>query len=260
MQKKGSWLHRFLVFALFVPAAWAQTASLGGRVLDSSGAVVVDVAMEALDVATNIRFNATTNSEGLFLFPTLRPGSYVLSAQAIGFAESRLNQVVLEVGQTGSLTITLQPAGVAEFVEAVESAPLLETIRADRGAVIENSFVLSVPLNVRNPLQLVNFTPGVTAGGLTGSYNVAGTNTVSQTQTNAWRINGGKASTNEILLDGATNIQAYGNQAAAVPQVDSVQEFRVLTSPYAPEYGRTVRRRDQLCHEERDQQLSRNGA
>jgi hypothetical protein len=150
-----------------------------------------------------------------------------------------MERLVIEVGQARSVEVQLKPSAVVETVEVQDASPLLETARADRGAVVENSFVLSIPLNVRNPLQLVNFTPGVTGGGLSTAYNVAGTNTVSQTQTNVWRINGGKASTTEILIDGATNIQAYANQAASVPQVDSVQEFRVNTTPYSPEYGRT---------------------
>ncbi|MBY0373066.1 MAG: TonB-dependent receptor, partial [Bryobacteraceae bacterium] len=70
-------------------------------------------------------------------------------------------------------------------------------------------------------------------------FGTSGTNTATNTLTNSFRINGGRAATNEVLLDGAANTTAFSNQTAGLPQVDAVQEFRVLTSPYAPEYGRT---------------------
>lgn len=99
--------------------------------------------------------------------------------------------------------------------------------------MVENQFLKSIPLNVRNPMLLLTLAPGVT-GGLN-----AGINTASQSTTNNFRINGGRGATNEILIDGASNTGTYNNQVSAMPQVDSIQEFKVNTSPYAPEYGRT---------------------
>ena len=99
--------------------------------------------------------------------------------------------------------------------------------------MVENQFLKSIPLNTRNPLFLLNLTPGVTTGRL------AGDNTASQSTTNNFRINGGRGGTNEILIDGAANTGTYNNQVSAIPQVDAVQEFKVNTSPYAPEFGRT---------------------
>ncbi|MCS7024466.1 MAG: carboxypeptidase-like regulatory domain-containing protein [Bryobacteraceae bacterium] len=228
----------FFLLALAASAS-AQTASLSGRVLDSSLAAVQGALVEVKSLATQTKLTTQTNAEGFFLLPTLNPGAYSITITADGFATATMERALLEVGQVRTVEFKLQPRAVAETIQVTDASPLLESARADRGAVVESSFVLSIPLNIRNPLQLVNFTPGVTGGGLSGVYGAAGTNTVSQTQTNSWRINGGKANTNEIQLDGATNIQAYANQAAAVPQVDAVQEFRVHTSPYAPEFGRT---------------------
>jgi hypothetical protein len=91
----------------------------------------------------------------------------------------------------------------------------------------------SIPLNLRNPLFLLTLTPGITTGRL------AGDNTASQSTTNNFRINGGRGGTSEILIDGAANTGTYNNQVSAIPQVDSIQEFKVNTSPYAAEFGRT---------------------
>jgi hypothetical protein len=122
---------------------------------------------------------------------------------------------------------------VTESVTITDTAPLLTVNRPDRGSVVENKFVTSIPLNVRNPLFLLTLTPGVTTGRL------AGNNTASQSTTNNFRINGGRGGTNEILIDGAANTGTYNNQVSAIPQLDSVLEFKVNTSPYAPEFGRT---------------------
>jgi hypothetical protein len=114
-------------------------------------------------------------------------------------------------------------------------APELEVNHPDRGNVIESEFVQTMPLNIRNPLQMVNFAQGVTPYSLD-----SGNNDASEAYTNTFRINGGKIATTESLLDGGVNTTQYDlNAIAAVPQVDSIQEFKVLTDAYAPEWGHT---------------------
>ena len=141
--------------------------------------------------------------------------------------------MTLEVGQSRTLNTQLIVGQVQDAITVTDTAPLLTTNRADRGTVIENKFVTSIPLNLRNPLLLLTLAPGVTTG-----LN-AGINTASQSTTNNFRINGGRGATNEILIDGAANTGTYNNQVSAIPQVDSLQEFKVNTSPYAAEFGRT---------------------
>src|SRR5258706_178577 len=85
-------------------------------------------------------------------------------------------------------------------------------------SVVDITVVQSIPLNIRNPLQMINNAVGVTPGSAD-----SGNNNVSQSRTNTFRINGAKASTTDIQLDGAANITAYANQAASVPQVDAVE-------------------------------------
>ncbi len=120
------------------------------------------------------------------------------------------------------------------------TAPELVTDQPDRGNVIESAFVQNTPLNVRNPLQLVNFAQGVTSFVYGNGITSSGQNDTSQAFTNTFRINGGKLSTTESLLDGGANTTLYDyNAVADVPQVDAIQEFKVLTTAYAPEWGRT---------------------
>lgn len=224
---------RIFVFFLFCVTAFAQNAVVSGRVTDPSQAVVPNASVELTNRATAIKTATTTNAEGYFVTPPLPPGVYDVAASAPGFSTVRLEAVTLEIGQTRTLAIRLLPGELQQSVTVVDVAPLLTTNRADRGTLVENKFVTSIPLNLRNPLFLLTLVPGVTTGRL------AGDNTASQSTTNNFRINGGRGGTNEILIDGAANTGTYNNQVSAIPQVDSIQEFKVNTSPYAPEFGRT---------------------
>src|SRR6202034_211955 len=106
---------------------------------------------------------------------------------------------------------------------------------ADRGLLIEPTFVQSIPLNIRNPLQLIDFSAGVTKG----DDGLSGQDSTSESRTNTFRVNGAKAATTDVLIDGAANTTSYYNQDAGIPGVESVEEFRVYTDAYSPEFGRT---------------------
>ena len=224
-----------LLLALGATLAHAQSSVMSGRVTDSNGAVITSAAIEIENTATGIHTIATTNGSGYYQFPPLAPGAYILDVKVNSFAESKVTDVQLEVGSSREINITLRPAKTQQSVTVTATAPELVTDNAERGNVIESQFVENTPLNIRNPLQLVNFAQGVTP------YNSeSGNNDQSEAYTNTFRINGGRLSTTESLLDGGTNTTPYDyNAIASVPQVDSLQEFKVLTDAYAPEWGRT---------------------
>src|SRR5262245_30150579 len=225
-----------LVFLLVCAAATveAQSTTVQGLLRDQSDAVVPNAAVELKNIKTEVVVRTVGNDQGLFLFPPVVPGDYMLQAETTEL-KATVNGLKLEVGESRTVNITLLPRQLEQDITVEAAAPQLITERPDRGNVVESEFVENVPLNVRNPLQLINFAQGVTQA----NSNASGTNVVSQSYTNSFRINGSKGSTTEILLDGAANTVAYANQAANVPQVDAVREFRVLTTAYAPEYGRT---------------------
>ncbi|MEO8591711.1 MAG: TonB-dependent receptor [Candidatus Solibacter sp.] len=220
-------------------AAWGQNAIVSGRISDSSGGVIADVAVELINRATQVKLPTLTNGEGIFVFPSVPPGAYEVNARITGFAASHIDSVTLEVGQSKTLNITLTPGDMKQSLTVTDETPLITTNRADRGTVVENQFVTSIPLLTRNPLLLVTMTAGAIGTTTPGGGLVAGDNTVSENQTNFFRINGGRNRSNEILLDGATDTGAYNNQAAAIPQVDAVQEFKINTNPYDAELGHT---------------------
>jgi hypothetical protein len=218
---------------------FAQSSAVSGHVVDSAGLPIPNAAVDIVSAATSETHGALTNSEGYFQLPPVTPGSsYVIHASAPGFAQVTIDKVKVEVGTSRSIDVTLSPAGLAESVSVTAAPPELVTDQPDRGNVIESEFVQNTPLNVRNPLQLVNFAQGVTP--FVGLGTSSGNNDVSQALTNTFRINGGKMATTESLLDGAANTTEYDyNAEADVPQVDAIQEFKVLTTAYAPEWGRT---------------------
>ncbi|MCZ2078006.1 MAG: TonB-dependent receptor [Bryobacteraceae bacterium] len=224
----------FLLLLCTLPVL-GQNAVVAGRVVDSSGAVVPGSALELRNTATNVVLKTTSNAEGLFVFPPVIPGVYDVTAAAPGFSTAHLNGMNLEIGQSRMVNLTLSPSAIAETVTVDDVAPLLTTDRSDRGTVVENQFLVSIPLPTRNPLLLVTLTAGVTPGNVL----TAGDNSLSQNQTNEFRINGGRMQTSEVLIDGASNTTTYNNQVAAIPQVDAIQEFKVYTNPYDAEFGHT---------------------
>jgi hypothetical protein len=178
----------FCFAALLLPFALvAQNALVSGRVVDASDAALPKAGVELTNRQTGIRTATVTNEEGYFVLPPLPPGVYDAAASAPGFSSSRLEAVTLEVGQSKTLTFQLRPGEVKESITVTDAAPLITVNRSDRGTLVENKFVGSIPLNLRNPLFLLTLTPGITTGRL------AGDNTASQSTTNNFRINGGRA-------------------------------------------------------------------
>jgi hypothetical protein len=230
----GQWV---VLISLILPTStgFAQSSAVSGHIVDSTGSAVQGAQITITSTATNVMDDVRTNGEGYFQFPPLVPGSYVVHVSASGFGMVKIENVQLEVGGSRSLNVTLTPQTVTQELTVTASAPELVVDHPDRGNVIESEFVQNMPLNIRNPLQMVNFAQGVTA-----LSTDSGNNDVSQAYTNTFRINGGRLATTESLLDGGANTTLYDfNAIAAVPQVDSIQEFKVLTDAYAPEWGHT---------------------
>ena len=213
----------------------AQSARVSGQVTDSRQGAIRACEVVLRNTASGAEFRTLTTDSGSFLLPPVPPGTYEIAASMAGFATERLTGLTLEVSESKVIALVLQPASVHEVVEVVDTPPELTTDRPDRSVVIDRAFVASIPLNVRNPLQLINFSPAVTKG----DDGLSGQNVTSESRTNTWRINGAKGATTDIAIDGATDTTAYYNQAGGIPGVDAVQEYRVYTSAYAPEYGRT---------------------
>lgn len=222
------------IILLSVPL-FAQNARVSGEVVDPQHGSIKDSAVTLTNIGTQVKVETKTNGRGEFILPSVVPGNYEIKAQAQGFAPTLVKGITLEVGESKVFSLVLQVGAVAETVRVTDTPPELTTDRADRSLMIEPAFVESIPLNIRNPLQIISVGVGVTKG----DDGLSGQDYSSQSRSNTFRINGAKGSTTEVLLDGAANITAYYNQDAGIPGTDSVQETRVYTDAYAPEFGRT---------------------
>lgn len=152
----------FLMVLLPVLQAQEVTASMTGRVVDATGAVVPGVKIAATHVETNTTREVESNSTGDFLIPLLRPGSYKISAAQPGFKTYEQSGITLEVNQRARIDIVLQVGQVSDRVEVTAEAPTITTENATVGKVIDNKSISMMPLNGRlNITGLMTLAPGI---------------------------------------------------------------------------------------------------
>jgi len=216
----------------FSTLAIAQNAAITGTVIDTSAAVVPDVRITARNLATNFSRTATTDGSGTYRITTLVPGIYDVLVERTGFKTVEYAHVVLAVGQVQNLSPTLLPAATAETVtvRGDEVAPL-DLDNAQIGNLVKSEQIEDLPLILRDPYQLILLSPGAIQS-----------NSILQ----GLSVNGSRERNNNFLLDGTDNNDAE-IPGLTEPQPgltslnpDSVQEFRVITSNFLPEYGRNT--------------------
>ncbi len=226
----------WLCLLSLVSLAQEFRATLTGRVLDQNKAAVPNAVVTVRNLSTNESAVATSNSEGNYTVPFLKPGRYNITVEASGFKKYVRDNQELQVGQTATIDVTLEVGATSETVTITADAPLLEETKADRGNVIENKRIVELPLNARNPFMLSTLTPGITYNGPAIYQRPFDNGAIAD-----WSINGGLNRSNEFLLDGAPNNSIQGgNNIAYVPPVDAVGEFKIITNSYDAQYGRTA--------------------
>lgn len=209
--------------------------TITGRVLDTSSGAIPNAVVQAKNLNTNETTTATTDGQGSYSIPFLRPGQYTLTATAQGFKQAIHENVIVEVGKILGINITLEVGQVSESISVTTEAALLETQTASRVGVVNTTQVAELPLNSRNPFMLGSMMSGVTFRGAAIWQRPFDNGAIAE-----WSVNGGRQSNNEFLMDGAPNNgQMGGNNIAYVPIVDAVQEFSVQQNSYDAQYGKT---------------------
>ncbi len=216
-----------VIIALAPTALKAQTATVSGTVLDSSGAVMSGATVTATNVATGLERSTESTDTGAYTIPSLPPSVYTVSFSKSGFKTTKFDGIALTVDQVLTLDCKFEVGAISTTVEVNSSAVApIDTETPTLSNVVEHTQMVELPLILRDPYQLVLLGPGVTQ---------------SDSSLGGVSINGGRERNNNFLLDGTDNNDAdvpgaLGGLTAQNP--DSTQEFRVLTNNFAPEYGR----------------------
>ncbi|HEV8368795.1 MAG TPA: TonB-dependent receptor [Pyrinomonadaceae bacterium] len=237
----------FVLGALpFAAHAQSATATLSGTVLDPNGAVIPGATITVTNSATGLSRETTTNDEGHFTVPLLPPSSYSVTARREGFYVLMIPNIVLNVGDEKSLKIELKVGDVKETVNVTGETPLISESPAV-GTVVDRQFVENVPLNGRSFQSLITSVPGVVVvpGAVTGRQGEFSING-QRTEANYYTVDGVSANTGNIVgtagAFGASGsvpeVTALGTTQSIV-SLDALQEFRIQTSSYSAEYGRT---------------------
>jgi hypothetical protein len=228
-------------FTILVAArAFAQfdSSSVVGTVRDTSSAVVPGATVTLTNAATGISVVKMTGADGSFEFFTVRPGTYVVTAERAGFSIALVDNLQVEVAARLRVDLQLAVGQVSEKVEVTAAAPLVETDTSQRDQVITGTQMVALPLNGREYSALALLTTGVRQSALNRSTN-------STPREGAFNVNGLRSTFNNFLIDGidnnayGTSNQGFSNQVMQPPP-DAVSEFKVVTNNESAEYGRSA--------------------
>ncbi len=218
------------VIACFAPGrAWSQNANSGefkGSVMDSSGAVIPEVAVSILNVDTGVKTPTTTNSSGIYDVPSVPPGRYSITFSKGGFRDLVRSGIVLQV-QTLEINATLQVGATSEVVEVNAASPLVETQTSEQHVTFDTKSIQDAPtvggVWMSSLTQLV---PGMNNGG--GQYPAG----------QSVGVNGTQGQESNFLLDGAGATDPRDNNPSDnYPPIDAISEVNVNTSNFGAQYG-----------------------
>jgi len=225
----------------------STNASLSGRVTDPSKARIAGGQVVAINAGTNIRDGTTTNGAGEYYLPNLTPGTYLIEVEKPGFKRLIRPDVILHVQDALDIDFEMTVGSGSESITVEGGAPLLNTSDAMVSTLIDNRFVENMPLNGRSFSSLIDLTPGVVLTPTTnfeqGQFSVNG----QRPDANYFTVDGvsanlGNAGNGSSLGQGGAGqlpaTSAFGGTSNLV-SLDALQEFRIETSSFAPEYGRT---------------------
>jgi len=229
----------FVASAVTVLNAQVDTATIVGTVQDSSGAVVPGAAVTATEVNTNSKTTTRADASGNYVITPLRVGTYTVAVEAQGFKKETHSGIVLEVQARVRVDFTLQVGSIAEVVNITSEVPVVETETSSLGDVVDSQQVTDLPLNGRDFTQLATLTTGVikiteSSGSINGATSQSNGNAGG-----AFAVNGTRGNLNNFMLDGVDNNSNDNAGNVLQTNVDAIQEFRIQTSDYSAEFGRS---------------------
>jgi hypothetical protein len=206
--------------------AWSQatTGSISGRVSDSSDKVIPGAQVSVQDVDTGVISTAMTNQTGEFILTALPPDHYKVIIEMTGFESATVPPFDLHIDQKAHFAVQLKVGAVSTNVEVTGSIPILQLQGAETGEVIGAREIEDLPLEGRNFTGLMLLVPGVGTGGGGNNLNLS--------------VDGQREFSNSVEINGTEVTGNRNNDTNMIPSPDALQEFKMVTSSYAPEFGR----------------------
>jgi len=226
--------------------AQSPTGTISGIVVDASEGSIPNADVVLVNDATGIQYAAKTNAEGIYVVTNLPPGPYRIQVSKVGFKTLIKPDITLAVQDAVAINFTLPIGAISEVVTIEAGAPLVNTESAAVSTVVDRQFVENMPLNGRSFQTLIALTPGVVLTHATSA------------EQGQFSVNGQRADANYFMVDGVSanfgisagsgltqtaggalpGFSALGSTNTLV-SVDALQEFRIQTSSFAPEFGGT---------------------
>ncbi len=235
-----------VLLGIFPLHSQSPTATVNGQVRDTSGAVVQGADVQLINDRTNVSFPSKTNKEGIYSVTGLPPGTYRIQVSKAGFKTIVKPDIVLNVLDARAINFDLPVGAISQTVTVEGGAPLIDTQSSSVSTVVDRQFAENLPLNGRSFQTLIQLTPGVvltTSSAFSdGQFSING----QRASSNYWMVDGVSANIGMSSTPGASDtlsgsiggFSAQGGTNSLV-SVDAMQEFRIETSTFAPEFGRT---------------------
>ena len=223
--------------------AWASVSgTISGTVKDPSGRVVAKANVVVREVNTGLSYQTHTDGRGTYTFPVLPVGRYELDVQSTGFRGYQRTGITLDTNASLTLDAVLEVGSVAETVSVVDDALHVETTSTQMGEVITGRQMTAVPLNGRSYTDLLSLQAGVAPATSITSTTVqdVGATVLNPSGTlnpGTISVNGQREFANFFSLNGSDTEEDVNAGTAIIPNLDSIAEFRIVTSNFDAEYG-----------------------
>jgi Carboxypeptidase regulatory-like domain len=242
MFKRLSCYGTLLCLFLSAPALYAQIRSgtITGTVEDQSGAIIADAEVVVTDTGTNITFPAKTTQAGLYTVPYLAAGTYSVSITKTGFESYQASGVHVDSSETVRIDAKLQVGSTGTKVDVVAAVETLQTDSSTVAGATNSQVIEAVPNVTQNPMYYAMLQNGVVPRNRTAdstSLNSFAIGVAGRSQFSAIGVNGGRAFTNDIQLDGLPIMGGGFNEAAVIPNTEGLQEVRVISNDFTADYG-----------------------
>jgi len=221
-------------------AAQAVTGTILGTVRDSSGGALPGATVTLLNQDTGFTRTVSSDSTGEFTAPSMPTGNYSVTGEMTGFKKTSIANVHLGVDQKVRTDLKLDLGQMSESVTIQAETPLVQTGSSDLSVTVEGKTIESLPLNGRNFVSLTRTIPGVTRGVGAGGGNIDGAGSLAWRASASFSANGQRPRDNNYMLDGVDNNETWLQTVVIFPSVDALDEFKLQTSTYAAEFGRSM--------------------